>query len=279
MKKIILVLAVIAVVGVAAYYYLAIYQPEQFGRNFLIVMDDMSRKYQELSQLSVEGTEIERARIILSRQTESFLELKNKISLLQSPYFGELSSLKGDMLVFLNKYLNVLADAKIKLDFSEKANLLKTSLEFRNAPDQNKTKAGEIVKYYDVKVAELKSFAQDFFSQTPPSGLRAKPTFEELKKLWQEVEPGFDIVLNFYRAKNPNLIAKPLTEKDFSVSEQAILMKMGEFQKGLNDFLASSNFSVPASPSPENLGMSEAEFRTLNDKINKTIEELRKKYQ
>lgn len=258
-------------------YYEFFYHPARYGKNIIALMEEMQKRGPPGNEKELEGLdEVARSAKVMDVQKAYFLEFKEKISRLWPPFFGERRQLHNDLQLLLGKMIASLEETKKQNDFLSGAARCKTAWESTNSQDQSNAKTRDIQQFFERFIAGVKEACGKFTSAGGSVPTTGSPTFEELKIEWEkETVRALDTILAFWKAQNPDLLLRQL---DFSKANKEVqeATASGDKFKGLLDaFLRNVR---PDQFSPEQMFASDPETKAANERVNKTMEELKKKY-
>lgn len=250
MKTALVITALLLFLGGGGYWYLGMYQPQQFAKAVLALEDELKSYGQEMSQPRFRWRyDYETAMAALDKHEAFFSQWVKKIKDLNPPILNqEMKALHENLLLIGIEFPKGADRAKKAIAFTKNAiEVYKTfnptsstsietlQPEFRDAspplPPAVPYDLGTAVDQWKSRLAAARPHADNMFSQEPLD--LDGNTFGELKSLWEEINKAADTVLpaleqKFGRSK-PLRSLPPPAELEKTIPGAASLDKIDKF--------------------------------------------------
>lgn len=269
----IVVLASLVLGGI--YYYSELYQPAKYAKAVIPLFENLKSQIQ-ISQRQVlkEGSTTTQDIKVLQDQQALFEKTKDELSSLKPP--RKMSQLHQDFSKMLDLLIEASLDAQNITGFIIKAEKLYGLLKPEDKPKD--PTVYQFIKFWEDRIAQAKIVALDLFQEKPPKADQLK--FDKLKSTWQETQEGYEAALNYLKRQDPNILTSNVSSEDIPEEEKAKIKKADK----LDEFL--SLLENVARADAEGLikftttGVLDVEeLNQLGSKVDKSIEELKGKYQ
>lgn len=235
-----LVTAVLAVSG-GSFYYFEIYQPRTYATLFLSL-------YQKLEHIGLQpdtsslkdAIDYENALTILKERIAVLESIQNELTRIHAP--KRMLNVKKEFVDYLDVAHTQHAHAISITSFIKGANELQDMMKDMSsdhASGQNQIiTIGDLQKVWEERFAKIQTLAEQLFSKETTE--LTNPSFMELKILWENANPAFDLMLKKIKTVNPNLPMSQV-ESIFILSESQQLAKhltyLEEFTKKIKDLI------------------------------------------
>lgn len=272
---IILFFATLILSGGAGFYYFEVYRPAQYANAVIPLFENLKSQIQTSQrQVLKESTDYQGAIKVLGDQQALFEKTKEELSSLKPP--RKTGELHQDFSKVLDLLILASVDAQNITGFIIKAEKLYGILKPEDKPKD--PTVSQFVKFWEDRIAQAKIAALDLFQEKPPKADQLK--FDKLKSTWQETEEGYDAALNYLKRQDPNMLVSSVSADNIPEVEKAKILKADK----LDEFL--SLLENVARADAEGLikftttGVLDVEeLNQLGSKVDKSIEELKEKYQ
>lgn len=265
----------------AGLFYFTSYQPKQYAMAVLEFYESSNDDYRLLFQASLkEAYDYDGGLKLLEQKTHALANLKKEISDLNPPLFGKSKRLQPEFEGLISDFSLILGDAEKTMTFLKKAAEFQSLLQpGKNAfPDPNHPTMGDLAKYMDQKIPEIKDKGTDLFEGPAPK-LTDAQEFEKLQNSWLTAEPMLDTLRSMAHRLNPTTSLNSFPTSLLTQQELLANEKIENFQRLLREILRSNsandilNYSFLTVP-----GMVPPQIAERSERIGKAIAELHEKY-
>ncbi|MBI2034790.1 MAG: hypothetical protein HYT11_03615 [Candidatus Levybacteria bacterium] len=295
---IVAVLLLFSVFG--SYYYLEIYQPNQYAKKVIPIYDEITSNQMGIG--NNQGSNTYEDVLIFLDQYQAFLtQAKVKVATLKpsplktAPSFlantKRSQQIQEDFTRILEFFIDNISAAKTQVQFMVKAKELflllrpdltayppKAELAGQGTPlPPPPSTAGEFLTVWEPRISKAKIIAQELFDE--PQDVQGID-LEELKSLWQETEEGLDVLLPFLRKQDSKLSMSEV-QKLIPEGEKALFAKVDkidEFRPKLENVLIRNSGENILRYQFEFNNSKKGEFETSFARLNTNIKQLKEKY-
>ncbi len=241
MKSALILILVIAAVAVAGggYYYFEIYVPQKYAEAILPF-------YQKLEGVGLEpdasslkkAADYESALDVLNARIALLNSIEKDLVFIKTP--KRMENYQKEFAGYVDFALAQNGHAKELAAFLKNANAFRaalTSLKEEKTPFLPTATVADFQKFFNKRLSEIQTAGRELFYDEV--AVATNPSFSELKSLWDEVAPGFDLLLKKISSLNPKLAISQISNNLFTSSEQKRLdssnKKTDELSQKLDD--------------------------------------------
>lgn len=216
---IIFLLSAAIAIGGGGFYYFEVYQPRDYAVSLLALYHKIESKgLQPEASLLSGAADYENAFKVLNGRISMLESIKKDIAAIQAP--KRMENYQKEFSEYVDFALPRHERAAILGLFVKAASDLHTSIQavYGGGEDREKIKTiGDLQKLWEEHIAKIKSASGEMFRKEIKE--LEKPSFSELKILWDGASPGFDLIFKKIKTFNPKT---PLTQvgNAFSPAEQ-----------------------------------------------------------
>ena len=237
---IIMLLVTAISIGGGSYYYFEMYQPRAYSVSVLSLYQKLENAGLQPDTSSLKGaTDYESALKVLDDRIGMLTSIKREVSGIKAPRrmvnFHE--EFRGHIDFMLSQHEHAGRLGVVVKNANDVQRTIVALQSNESSPIQEKNAVvGDFQKMLGERVSHIQTSAKVFFSEEEKEPI--KPSFSELKSLWDGASPGFDLVLRKLHALNPRL---PISQVNnmFTSFEQKQLegynRKIEEFSKAIED--------------------------------------------
>lgn len=200
-----LILAILAVGG-GSFYYFEIYQPRIYVTLLLSLYQKLEQRGLQPNTSSLkDAADYESALKILEERIRLLQALQDELTRIQAPKrMADIEKEFADYLAFTQtQHVHAIPLASFIKEASELQDAIKNA-SGGFTPEHNKVVTmGDFQTFLDERIPHIQTVATKLFSKEITE--LTSPSFSELKSLWQNASPTFDIVLKKVKGANPKL--------------------------------------------------------------------------
>lgn len=235
-----LVVAVLAVGG-GGFYYFEIYQPQTYAASLLALYQKLERVGLQPQTSSLKDqTDYEHALAVLKKRIVLLESIQNELARIHAP--KRMVAIEKEFADYLDFAHAQHAHAAPLTTFVKGASELQEVMKDMygdHASGQNQIiTIGDLQKVWEERFPKIQTLAEQLFSKEITE--LTNPSFKELKILWENANPAFDLMLKKIKIANPNLPMNQV-EDIFTPSEAKQLAKnltyLEEFTKKITDLI------------------------------------------
>ena len=287
MKKIIIILVVLAVLAGSGYYVFILW-PQSYEKSVLNLQKELESSGGNQSRTVLSGRyDFENAIKMLGEQKEFFKGMQEKILKFNAPLWGEDKQIQEDLVALSNVFVTHLAENQKQLLWARDAyelfeilnpesSTLHPEAFPRNVPKLGQATPATVGVFNDLwskRMSSAKPLAESLFKEKPPLTEEAK--FAELKSLWEEGFKVFAAILEYASTQNRNMSVgtfESLVKKQ--VSEVAKADKLDKFLSLLESTVIQNSAEniVHANPATNE------DFNKRSVRLNGAMQGLKQKY-
>ena len=248
---IVLVVAIILGLGGGGYWYVMIYQPSQFGKDFSGFYKDFQDSGSVMNDRNIkDNRDFNGALDILIKRKYVITQKRDELMAIRPPWFNkEMQEVQVAFSMFLEQYLVANADSEDKAMFLANAmELLEVFEPVRlqsRGPVPTPT-VGAAIAPLDSIMPRAKAIGKNLFEneiQSQPPKLAGESSFEQLRSLWIGAVQGIDAVLAYAKTLNQNASVQELDDaiRAGRVPDGALINKFDEFLQKLESATYDNN--------------------------------------
>ena len=235
MNKTILIIVltlVVILIGGGSYYYFEIYQPQEYAISLLSLYQKLEGAGLQPDTSSLKNAkDYENAFKILRERTDLLELIRGGFLRMTAP--KRMTKTHEEFGSYVDFLLSQHAYAYDLTSFVKNTHELREAITgIQGGLDQKKIATmGDLQKFWGERVSKIKTSASMLFAKEIKE--LSHPSFRELKSLWEEASPAFDLVLRRINAMDPHLPTSNLNNL-FTPSDTKQLEK---YTKKLEEFM------------------------------------------
>lgn len=243
-----IIVAVIVLLAGGGYWYLRIYQPAEFGKDFSVLYKKFQTFGDILNARNIRDNRDFSGALEILRQRRDVLAIRrDELLALNLPWLNqEMKDVQAAFSALFEEYLLANAEAESRAVFlangMELINVFDT-VRRSGTPPQN---VGEVVSQMDSVMPRARIVAKNLFedeAQSKTPNLEGETSVEELESLWQDSLRGIDVVLPYARILSPELSLSQFEEnvKRINFPDAELVERLDEFLSKLESATYDNN--------------------------------------
>lgn len=200
-----LILAILAVGG-GSFYYFEIYQPRTYVTLLLSLYQKLEQRGLQPNTSSLkDAADYESALKVLEERIHLLQALQDELTRIQAPKrMADIKKEFADYLVFTQtQHVHAMQLASFLRQANELQDAIKQTYGGLASEQHKVTTMGDLQTFWGEHIPRMRTIAEKFFSKEITAS--TSPSFAELKSLWGNASPAFDLVLKKVKTVNPDL--------------------------------------------------------------------------